>query len=59
MIITKDMVYSLLTNLNERLRADYIKESIYFASDMIQIKRIKVYDNETQITVGIENEESD
>lgn len=63
MIITKNMMYGLLARLNERLRADCIKESmgICMVSDIIQIKRISVYDNKTkkQITVSIGNKHSD
>lgn len=55
MKITEDMLYELLLGLNERLRKDYMKEILNkeLISEMMQIKRISVYNNEEKIQVTV------
>lgn len=56
MKITEDMLYGLLLELNERLRKDYMKESLNkeFIFEMMQIKRISVYNNEEKIQITVD-----
>lgn len=55
MKITENMMHELLTKLNKRLKDEYIKDTIniHFICNMIQIKKISVYDHKEkkQITV--------
>lgn len=55
MKITEDMLYELLLGLNERLRKDYVKairnKEIIF--EMMQVKRISVYNNEEKIRITV------
>lgn len=55
MKITEDMLYELLLGLNERLRKDYMKEILNkeLIAEMMQIKRISVYNNEEKIQVTV------
>lgn len=55
MKITEDMLYELLLGLNERLRKDYMKEILNkeLIPEMMQIKRISVYNNEEKIQVTV------
>lgn len=55
MKITEDMLYELLLGLNERLRKDYMKEipNAEFIFEMMQIKRISVYNNEEKIRITV------
>lgn len=55
MKITEEMLYELLTQLNRRLKNDYIKNTIdkHIICNMMQIKKISVYNHneKTQITI--------
>lgn len=55
MILTEDMLHELLTELNRRLKNDYLKNMIdkKLICNMMQIKKISVYnyDEKTRITI--------
>lgn len=55
MKITEDMLYELLLRLNERLRKDYMKEILNkkIIFEMMQIRRINIYNNEEKIQITV------
>lgn len=58
MKITEEMLYELLMELNKKLKNDYMKDMMekHFICNMMQIKRISVYDHneKTRITITAE-----
>ena len=57
MIITEDMLYELLTTLNNKLKKYYIQEAVnksYF-TEIMQVKKISVYSHSDKRKITAES----
>lgn len=59
MKITEEMLYELLMELNKKLKNDYMNDMMekHFICNMMQIKRISVYDHSEKIQITITAEQ--